>query len=310
MGDTARWRCGVASDPGRVREANEDRFYVDDERGIFLVVDGVGGHAAGETAAETAVDVIRAQLSEPTEDLKEQIRKAIAAANNEIYQRASEHEEFRGMACVLTLAVMNEDKVTIGHVGDSRLYLIWNGSIRKLTSDHSPVGEREDRGELTEEEAMQHPRRNEVFRDVGTRPRSAEDGEFIEIKEFVLKPDAAMLLCSDGLSDRLTSMELSGIVEFYDGDPRQTAIELVEAANQAGGNDNITAIFVAGSEFLGSASGVMAEARERHAITRDRDGNGAQSPRRPFSIARLLTGRVAFLIYGLILGLLLALRFR
>ena len=88
------------------------------------------------------------------------------------------------MACVLTLALVEGEQVTIGHVGDSRLYLIAGGAIRKVTSDHSPVGEIEDAGELSEEEAMAHPRRNEVFRDVGSCPRSAEDGDFIEVRQL------------------------------------------------------------------------------------------------------------------------------
>ncbi len=125
------------------------------------------------------------------------------------------------MACVLTLAVMEDDRVIVGHVGDSRLYLMWNGALRKLTSDHSPVGEREDRGELTELEAMQHPRRHEVFRDVGSRRREPDDAEFVEMKEFLFKPDAAILLCSDGLSDLVTSAEMCEIIERYDGDPAE-----------------------------------------------------------------------------------------
>ena len=104
------------------------------------------------------------------------------------------------MACVLTLALVEDDRLTIGHVGDSRLYLVWNGAIRKLTSDHSPVGEREDHAELSEQEAMLHPRRNEVFRDVGSVPREPGDDDFIEIRQCRFKPDAAILLCSDGLS--------------------------------------------------------------------------------------------------------------
>jgi len=291
----------VATDPGRVRDENEDRYYVDDERGVFLVVDGVGGHAGGETAAEIAVDVISGSVG-----AKASIPEAIASANNAIYERACSDESLQGMACVLTLAVIQEDKVTIGHVGDSRLYLIWNGAMRKLTSDHSPVGEREDRGELSEEEAMLHPRRHEVFRDVGSRPRQAGAEEFVEVKEFLLKPDAAVLLCSDGLSDCLTSAEMSEIIECYDGDPVQTALDLVEAANEAGGTDNITAIFLAGSEFIGNTTPIMAEARERNAITRPREG--LETGQRSWK--QILTGRVAFLIYGLLLGLLLALRFR
>lgn len=291
MGVTARWRSGVATDTGLVRASNEDRHWIDDERGIFLVVDGVGGHAAGETAAETAIEIIRGDLLEAQGLAEERVRHAIAAANNRIYQLGRDSDDLRGMACVLTLALVDSARLVIGHVGDSRLYLIWHGGIRKLTSDHSPVGEGEDAGELTEEQAMLHPRRHEVFRDVGTRPHQAGDDGFIEIRHCHFKPDAAFLLCSDGLSDLLPSAAIREIVERYDGDPAQVARELVEAANDAGGKDNITALFVAGSEFRG---------RARHATTRMLQSAGDSSAMR-----RLLTGRIAFLLYGMLLGILL-----
>src|SRR5260370_27733874 len=155
------------------------------------------------------------------------------------------------MACVLTLAVAEDDKITVGHVGDSRLYLVWNGAVKKLTSDHSPVGEQEDHGELTEQQAMEHPRRNEVFREVGSRPHEPYDDEFIQTKSFPLHPEAAILLCSDGLSDVLTSAEISAVVEQYDDEPGRIAQMLVDAANEAGGKDNISVIFVAGSGIHG-----------------------------------------------------------
>lgn len=163
MGVAEKWRSGAASDRGLVRVENQDRSYVDDERGIFLVVDGLGGHAAGDRAAETAVEVIRHELASRNGDARRRVCDAITSANNRICELADEDESLRGMACVLTLAVLDGDRAVVGHVGDSRLYLIWNGAMRKLTSDHSPVGEREDRGELSEQEAMLHPRRHEVF---------------------------------------------------------------------------------------------------------------------------------------------------
>ena len=311
MGINDKWRSAELSHPGLVRTENQDRSYIDDTLGIFLVVDGLGGHAAGEKAAETAVEVIRAELETSTGDPKQSVPTAIAAANNRIYELASENEDWRGMACVLTLAVMHDDRVVIGHVGDSRLYLIWNGSIRKLTSDHSPVGEREDRGELTEAEAMSHPRRHEVFRDVGTRRREPGEEEFVEIKEFLFKPDAAMLLCSDGLSDLLTSAEMNEIIDRYAGDANEVAHDLVDAANRAGGKDNITAVFVAGSEFLGNESPQMAEARARHAITRAREVAVPEPAQPPVSrVRKALTSRVAFLIYGFAIGVALALAWR
>ena len=302
MAAAVQWRSGVATDTGLVRTSNEDRYWIDDDNGIFLVVDGVGGHPAGETAAETAVEVIREELQADGEsaggEAEQRVRRAITAANNRIYSTAHDSGDLRGMACVLTLAVVDEAEVVIGHVGDSRLYLIWNGSIRKLTSDHSPVGEGEDAGELTEEEAMLHPRRNEVFRDVGTRPREADDHSFIEIRRCHFKPEAAFLLCSDGLSDVLPSAAIRDIVERYRGDASQVARELVAAANEAGGKDNITALFVAGSEFRPS----LREARARHATTRMR----AAQPAATGALRRLFAGRVAFLFYGVLLGILLA----
>ena len=308
MGVAEKWRAGAATDPGRIRIENQDRDYVDDERGIFLVVDGLGGHAAGEKAADTALEVIATELAKPMGDIRDRIRNAIVSANNRICDLAAENEEWRGMACVLTLAVMENDKVIVGHVGDSRLYLMWNGALRKLTSDHSPVGEREDRGELTEQEAMQHPRRHEAFRDVGSRRRELDDSEFVEMKEFLFKPDAAILLCSDGLSDLVTSAGMCEIIERYEGDPLKVARDLVDAANLAGGKDNITAVFVAGGEFLGNGSAAMAEARARHSITRMRLGPLADSGRTSASrVAGALTSRVAFLIYGFVIGVVLAL---
>ena len=158
-----------------------------------------------------------------------------------------------------------------------------------MTSDHSPVGEIEDAGDLSEEEAMAHPRRNEVFRDVGSCPRSADEDDFIEVAACELPDDAAMLLCSDGLSDHLTSRRIREIAERYAGDAEQTARNLVDAANQAGGRDNITAVFVAGPAFRGRTGAT----RPRLGVTRIR-------PRH-----RVWRGRVAFLSYGLLLGMLL-----
>jgi serine/threonine protein phosphatase PrpC len=274
-----------------LRDRNEDRYWADPERGIFLVVDGVGGHNAGEMAAETAVDEIRAAMLTEQASAETRVRSAIARANNRIFEMAQSDGGSKGMACVLTLALVENGEITIGHVGDSRLYLVWNGAIRKLTSDHSPVGEEEDAGELTEEEAMRHPRRNEVFRDVGSRPRSASDDEFVEIRTCRLRADAGILLCSDGLTDQLTAARVREIVDSYDGDAGRVARELVEAANGAGGKDNATALFAAGPEFHGRAD-----------VTRPRLGTTRIRLRGP---ARLLTGRAAFLGYGLLIGMLL-----
>ena len=284
--------AGAASDTGLLRERNEDRYWMDPDSGVFLVVDGVGGHAAGELAAQTAVDAVRESLTGAVGTAEERVRQAIALANDRIFAMAEADEGLRGMACVLTLAVVEGGEVTIGHVGDSRLYLIGNGVMRKLTSDHSPVGEAEDSGELGELEAMRHPRRNEVFRDVGSRRRAAGDPEFIEILRRRFRPEAALLLSSDGLTDHLASAEVREIVERYQGDAAGVVRELVEAANRAGGRDNITVVFVAGPEFKGRAGVAAGITRPRTALTRPRMRAG------------ILTGRLAFLTYGMLLGML------
>src|ERR1700686_1085431 len=124
-------RFAAASDPGKRRKNNEDRYYVDPDRGIYAVIDGVGGHAAGETAAGVAVDVIRERLERQTGTPKERIREAITLANNEIFRLSCTQPEWNGMACVLTVALIEDEIVTVGHVGDSRLYLLRSGEIQK-----------------------------------------------------------------------------------------------------------------------------------------------------------------------------------
>jgi len=308
MGVTARWRSAVATDPGLVRESNEDRCFTDDERGVFLVVDGIGGHAGGEIAAELAVDTIRLALLNSRGAPAWRVRSAIVEANNVIHKAADANSTWHGMSCVLTLALVEEHRVTVGHVGDSRLYLVWNGSIRKLTSDQSPVGEQEESGALSESQAMRHPRRNEVFVDVGSRPRQLQDN-FIQIRELEFKSDAALLFCSDGLSDLLTAAEILSIVESYDGHPEAVPQALIDAALVAGGRDNVSVVFVAGSDFLGSRSATMSKARQRLSITRARgapvpDPAGPRRVRTPLLLAWLCLALGVML--GLVAGFVLA----
>lgn len=242
-----------ASDRGRIRLDNEDRFYVDVERGIYLVADGVGGHAAGEVAATIACDVIVRRLERRTGTAEQRVREAITLANNEIVRQAASSPAYAGMTCVVTLALVDAEDLIIGHVGDSRLYLLTPRGIAKLTHDHSPVGEREDAREISERDAMRHPRRNEVFRDVGSRLREPDDPDFIEIIVTRFDDDAAMLLCSDGLSDMLATRVIERTVRQRAGDPDEVAQALINAANDAGGTDNVTAVYVEGPRFAAAA---------------------------------------------------------
>jgi serine/threonine protein phosphatase PrpC len=229
--------------PGRVRLNNEDLPVLDAARGVFAVIDGIGGQAGGEVAAATARDVILQRLARPTGTAAERVREAIAIANNEIFRRAAASAELGGMGCVITLAIVADGRLTIGHVGDTRLYKIRPDGIRKLTRDHSPVGELEDAGELAEPEAMRHPRRHEVFRDIGTVYRDKDEREFVDVIEEPLEPDAAILLCSDGLSDMLPAATIAHIVRQHTGSPERVVEALVAAANDAGGRDNITVVY-------------------------------------------------------------------
>jgi parallel beta-helix repeat protein len=246
-----RYLSAASSDQGYVRENNEDRVYSDDARGIFLVVDGMGGHEAGEKAAEIAVERIRLRLERQTGSIEQRIREAITLANNAIYETGQSNPQWKGMACVLTVAVIDDGRVIVGHVGDSRLYRIRRGDIEKITHDHSPVGEREDRGEITEQEAMRHPRRNEVYRDVGTEERAPDDDDFIEIREIPFEPDSALLLCSDGLSDTLASKEILRIVAENAGDRWAAVRALIVAATESS-KDNVSAVLVEGPDFATS----------------------------------------------------------
>jgi serine/threonine protein phosphatase PrpC len=244
-------RAAGDTHPGLQREVNEDRFHVDVARGLFIVIDGVGGQAAGGKAADVAIGMLRARLERETGTVADRVREAITVANNEIRRIAGLRSEWHGMACVLTVAVVEDGRATIGHVGDTRLYKIRNGRIDKATRDHSPVGEREDAQELSEFEAMRHPRRNEVYRDVGSEPHQALDPDFIDLHELPFEPDAALLLCSDGLTDLVDSTTINSIVTRFAGRPHDVVGELIQAANDAGGKDNVTAVYVEGELFAG-----------------------------------------------------------
>ena len=247
------------TDAGLQREVNEDRFFVDQARGLFIVIDGVGGQAAGGKAADVALCMLRERLARETGPVAERVREAITVANNEIHRLAATRPEWDGMACVLTVAVVQDGRATIGHVGDTRLYKLRDGRIEKVTRDHSPVGEREDAGEISEFEAMRHPRRNEVYRDVGSEPHSPDDPGFVELHEIPLDAEDALLLCSDGLSDLVDSTTILRTVSGRAGDPRAVARALIDAANGAGGKDNVTVVYVEGEEFPARAHSRQAE---------------------------------------------------
>jgi serine/threonine protein phosphatase PrpC len=286
-----RVNAAAASDRGQVRTGNEDRHYVDVERGVFLVVDGVGGQAAGEVAAAIAVDVITQRLERAIGTPAQRVREAIALANNEILRQAERSPAHTGMTCVLTLALLTEDRLTIGHVGDSRLYKLTRDGLRKLTHDHSPVGEREDAHEISEADAMKHPRRSEVFRDVGSAFREPDDPDFIELIEATFELDAAILVCSDGLSDMIPSAVIERTVRANAGAPDRIVKTLIDEANRAGGKDNVTVVYAEGRHFAVTTSTLAAT---------------AELPTLNSVVAQRVTWLTTGLVAGLVAGVLLS----
>ena len=298
-----RFLSASSSDPGFVRDNNEDRVYCDDVRGIFFVIDGMGGHAAGEQAAEIALERMKSRLERQTDSVEQRIREAITLANNAIYEAAQTKDDWKGMACVLTVAVIENGHATIGHVGDSRLYKIRRGAIEKITHDHSPVGEREDSREITEAEAMKHPRRNEVYRDVGTEEHTPDDDDFIEITRIPFESDAALLLCSDGLSDVVPSAGILKIVEENASDRWAAVRKLIVAANEES-KDNVSAILVEGEEFASSLKGRHRKPPRREPVSES--PLAEEDTRRLAPTARISWyWKIAYLAVGIVLGALL-----
>lgn len=280
---TAELSAFGASDIGRVRDVNEDTFICDVDRGLFAVIDGVGGHVGGEVAASIARRELDLRLRRETGTVEDRIREAIAAANASILAEAERFPALAQMACVLTVAVVTPSEIVIGHVGDTRLYKLGPAGIHKLTHDHSPVGQLEDRGQLGEKEAMRHPERNQVFREVGTRLRQPTDGDFIEIITAPLAADEAILLCTDGLSDLVTSTEIEAIVRRQT-EPASAVTKLLAAANAAGGRDNITVVLAAGPLF-GSTSPLASWSGDTRELVRDGDARPSDTTP-PFVDAR------------------------
>lgn len=227
------------TDTGRQRERNEDAFYRNDAAGVYLVVDGMGGEAAGDVAAAIARRLVVARVLREEGDAEERIREGIALANNAIVRHVVEEPSCQGMGCVLTVAVMEGDALVVGHVGDTRLYRVREDGLEKLTPDHSPVGRREDHGELTEAEAMRHPARSVVDRALGGAWVHPDD-DLVEVLRVGCEEADRFLLCTDGVTDQV---EQAGVAARVVGRTPESAVEgLLAEADRRGGIDNATAI--------------------------------------------------------------------
>lgn len=234
---------------GKVRDNNEDAFLIEmilhDRYLLACVIDGVGGYDGGEVAAQIAKDCILTHLQKPSEDLFLSIREAVVIANEKIYAEKIASERNTRMACVLTLAVVDltYNQFYYAHVGDTRLYLLRDYTLVKITRDDSFVGFLEDSKRLSEEEAMKHPKRNEINKALGFDPNIGSISDYIETGISPFLPGDILLLCSDGLTDMIDSKAITLILTSNQKIP-QKAKTLIDAANGAGGNDNVTVVLI------------------------------------------------------------------
>lgn len=236
------------TDTGKLRDNNEDTFIAEkilkNRHVMACVIDGVGGYEGGEIAAQIARETILKYFSIPSGEIATMMKEAIRVANEKIHQEKAKDNEHRGMACVVTLAITDvpNKKFYYAHIGDTRLYLFRDQSLVKITKDHSFVGFLEDSGRLSEEEAMNHPKRNEIDKALGFDVPTSSD-EYAEIGESPFLPGDILLLCSDGLSDMINRDEISYILSDNNS-LEEKANALIAAANSAGGKDNITVVLV------------------------------------------------------------------
>ncbi|NEU70141.1 SpoIIE family protein phosphatase [Spirosoma agri] len=235
------------TDVGQRRKDNQDTFVCSTiwsaSSALLAVIDGVGGYAGGDRAAAIAKESIERYMVTPTGDPLSMLREAVVFANNQINEQRQQDRRLGQMCCVLTTAVADVElgKLYFVHVGDTRLYRYRQGTLDKLTYDHSLVGVREDANELTEAEAMSHPRRNEILREVGSTVHRVDDPDFLESGETDFLPGDQLLLCSDGLTDMITQAQIVAILNQQQ--PLEKQLEdLIHLANEQGGNDNITVV--------------------------------------------------------------------
>ena len=223
------------TDTGRRRRHNEDAYVC--EPPLFAVADGMGGAQAGELASSLAAEALRDDTSERAGG-EQRVDELIQAANRRVYERQSEDAAASGMGTTMTVALVEDGRVAIGHVGDSRAYLIRDRRLEQLTEDHSLVAELVRSGKLSPEEAEGHPQRSVITRALGTDPDVDVDTFSVETN-----PGDLFLLCSDGLTSMVDDETILGEVGRHRDDLGAAAKALVRAANKSGGDDNITVVF-------------------------------------------------------------------
>jgi PPM family protein phosphatase len=242
---------GACTDVGRARENNEDSFRVASDIGLFVLSDGMGGQSSGEVASRLATDTVIAHCREAyanpslpligqtldgVSEAGNRLASAIRLANSAVHDVSQEHDNLRGMGATVVAVMLSEERVSIAHAGDSRVYRFRNGKLERLTQDHSFIEEQVRRGLMTPQEASSSTLQNVLMRAVGV------DVEIdVEVNEELFADDDVLLLCSDGLTKELSDAQIANVLAENE-DPEMTAEQLIDLANQAGGSDNVTAI--------------------------------------------------------------------
>ena len=242
---------GGVTDMGRVRSNNEDSFRIVNPLHLFVLSDGMGGEAHGEVASSLAVETIVKYCSQSKDDSgvtlvaesqdnwsekTKQLQNAVRAANLSIFESAQKHAEQRGMGATVTAAWLNEGKLSIAHVGDSRAYLLRSGSLQQLTNDHSLVAEQVRRGIISRQQAEESEMQSVLLRALGAHTEVE-----VDVDETAIYSGDVLLLCSDGLTRMVTEPEIAGTLQA-ETNPSAAAQKLIDLANDNGGLDNITAV--------------------------------------------------------------------
>lgn len=242
---------GAKSDVGRVRDGNEDSYLVQEP--FFAVADGMGGHLAGDVASRMAIQTITEHSSGGTDTGPDDLARAMKNANSAIHDKASSDPSLHGMGTTCTLLLVGDSDIHIAHVGDSRAYLLRDGNLAQLTEDHTLVGRMVKEGRLKPEEAENHPQRSIITRALGV-----DENVEVDLINVSVEEGDKVLLCSDGLTSMIDVDSIRAALTNND-DPQTAVDTLIDLANEAGGEDNITAVLLV---FDGGERGVVAHSAD------------------------------------------------
>jgi len=241
------------TDPGMVRSHNEDSIASDPANGLVVLADGMGGYNAGEVASGMATTVITTEIQQLLTKIQpfqidaktkatvagQMIREQVLKANTSIYQAAQSQPQYAGMGTTLVVCLFYDNKMTVGHLGDSRLYMLRAGTFSQVTRDHSLLQEQIDSGIITAEQAKHAQHKNLVTKALGIDPTVEP-----EVREYATKPGDVYLLCSDGLCDMVDDADIGMTLQALGGNLKLAAQQLVQMANDNGGKDNVSVILV------------------------------------------------------------------